>query len=142
MSYFVMMIISIYKNQIFTEKCENGKECIEKIEEKRTCKCKVCNTNYYKLIILDVLMPVMDGIQAVKTIQEMIDTQKINQETNVVLLSAHIDDNLITTLANIKCIKEFIKKPVKKEKIKNLIDTYCIGNSSDLLFNSHNSLKI
>ena len=57
------------------------------------CKCKVCNTNYYKLIILDVLMPVMDGIQAVKTIQEMIDTQKINQETNVVLLSAHIDDN-------------------------------------------------
>ena len=113
-----MMIISIYKNQIITEKCENGKECIEKIEEKRTCKCKVCNTECYKMIILDVLMPVMDGIQAVKTIQEMIDTQKINQETNVVLLSAHIDDNLITTLANRNVLKSLLKNLSKRKKLK------------------------
>ena len=57
----------------------NGKEAIEKI-----------NNKIYDLIILDIMMPVMDGIQVLK------ELRKNNIKTPVILLTAksQVDDKV------------------------------------------------
>ena len=58
---------------------ENGKQAVEK-----------ANENMYDVIILDVMMPIMDGIQALKEIR------KNNIKTPILLLTAksQIDDKV------------------------------------------------
>ena len=75
----------------------NGKEALEKI-----------NNTIYDLIILDIMMPVMDGIQALKEIR------KNNIKTPVILLTAksQVDDKVegLDSGANDYLTKPFYKK--------------------------------
>ena len=75
----------------------NGKEALEKI-----------NNTIYDLIILDIMMPVMDGIQALKEIR------KNNIKTPVILLTAksQVDDKVegLDSAANDYLTKPFDKK--------------------------------
>ena len=75
----------------------NGKEALEKI-----------NNTIYDLIILDIMMPVMDGIQALKEIR------KNNIKTPVILLTAksQVDDKVegLDSGANDYLTKPFDKK--------------------------------
>ena len=75
-----------------SDKAYNGEECINLIKEKQKLNCN-CNKNYYKLIFLDIVMPVLDGIKAAKKIQEMIDNKEINEKTQIVFVSGNIDGN-------------------------------------------------
>ena len=75
----------------------NGKEALERI-----------NNTIYDLIILDIMMPVMDGIQALKEIR------KNNIKTPVILLTAksQVDDKVegLDSGANDYLTKPFDKK--------------------------------
>ena len=75
----------------------NGKEAVNKVQE-----------NIYDLIILDVMMPVMDGIQALK------EMRKNNIKTPIMLLTAkaQIDDKVegLDSGANDYLTKPFDKK--------------------------------
>ena len=83
------------------DECSNGVECLEKIK-----------TNTYDLILLDIMMPVMDGKEVIKKL-------KANPEfkTPVIALTADA-----VSEAKEKYIKmgfnEYIAKPFNKEKIK------------------------
>ena len=55
----------------------NGEECINLIKNKKKLNC-LCNKSYYKLIFLDIVMPILDGIKTAKKIQEMIDKKESN----------------------------------------------------------------
>lgn len=46
----------------------NGSDAIEKIIFKREHPCNKCYCNGYALIFLDINMPIMDGIEAVRII--------------------------------------------------------------------------
>lgn len=76
---------------------ENGKQAVEK-----------ANENMYDVIILDVMMPIMDGIQALKEIR------KNNIKTPILLLTAksQIDDKVegLDSGANDYLTKPFDKK--------------------------------
>ena len=100
----------------------NGQECIEAIENKKKLKCNFYKHNY-KLIFLDMMMPVMNGLEAAKKIQKMIDDKEIS-ELKIIIVSAHIEENLLKQLKNIKCIVEMIHKPLKKSKLGELLNIY------------------
>ncbi len=99
----------------------NGKEAIDKVKE-----------NIYDLIILDVMMPVMDGIQALK------EMRKDNIKTPIMLLTAkaQIDDKVegLDSGANDYLTKPFDKKELlariralTREQEENK-EKYKIGN--------------
>lgn len=108
---------------------ENGKQAVEKT-----------NDNIYDVIILDVMMPIMDGIEALKEIR------KNNIKTPVLLLTAksQVDDKVegLDSGANDYLTKPFDKKEllariraltrIKEEKEEK----YKIGN---ITFNKENS---
>ena len=99
----------------------NGKEAVEMVKE-----------NMYDLIILDVMMPVMDGIQALK------EMRKNNIKTPIMLLTAkaQIDDKVegLDSGANDYLTKPFDKKELlariralTREQEENK-EKYKIGN--------------
>ena len=53
-------------NAIFPEKARNGKEAVEKFKQRFNFQCgdKACTKKNYKLVIMDLMMPVMDGFEA------------------------------------------------------------------------------
>ena len=106
----------------------NGEECIKLINEKLELNCK-CNSHYYKLIFLDIVMPIMDGIATAKAIQEMIDKKIIGNQTKIIFVSGNIDgSNLKNSLLEINCVKECLQKPVKINKYQKIIEKYYNDN--------------
>ena len=116
-------------NDYEVDRVENGKEALNKVNE-----------NAYDCIILDVMMPVMDGVETVKQIR------KLNIKTPIILLTAKtlVDDKVkgLDSGANY-----YLTKPVEKKEllatIRSLIrvkeeneEKYEIGN---LIFNKKNS---
>ena len=104
----------------------NGQECIDAILKKKKLNCN-CDKKNYKLILLDMMMPIMNGFDASKKIQEMIDNNEINN-LKIVIVSAHIEDNLINSLKQFKCIVEEVPKPLKKKKLQEILDNYYFKN--------------
>ena len=99
----------------------NGKEAIDKVKE-----------NIYDLIILDVMMPVMDGIQALKEMRK----NKIKTPIMLLTAKAQIDDKVegLDSGANDYLTKPFDKKELlariralTREQEENK-EKYKIGN--------------
>ena len=102
----------------------NGEECINLIKQKQKLNCS-CHKNYYKIIFLDIMMPVLDGIKTAKIIQEMIDKKEINENIKIVFVSGNIDGNdLKQSLLNIGCVKECLQKPVRVDKYQKILEKY------------------
>ena len=70
-----------------------------------------------------MMMPIMNGFDASKKIQEMIDNNEINN-LKIVIVSAHIEDNLIKSLKEFKCVVEEVPKPLKKSKLEEILNNY------------------
>ena len=102
----------------------NGEECINLIKEKQKLNCN-CNKNYYKLIFLDIVMPVLDGIKTARKLQEMIDNKEINENIQIIFISGNIDGaELKESLLKINCVKECLQKPVKIDKYQKIFEKY------------------
>jgi CheY-like chemotaxis protein len=102
----------------------NGEECINLIKEKQKLNCG-CNKNYYKIIFLDIVMPVLDGIKTAKKLQEMIDNKEINENIKIIFVSGNIDgENLKNSLLQMDCVKECLQKPVRIDKYQKMIEKY------------------
>ena len=111
-----------------SEAAYNGQECIDLIKEKQKLNCS-CNKNFYKLIFLDIVMPVLDGISTAKKIQEMIDNKEINENIKIVFISGNIDGNeLKESLLKINCVKECLQKPVRIDKYQKIFEKYYKDN--------------
>ena len=111
-----------------SEAAYNGQECIDLIKEKQKLNCS-CNKNFYKLIFLDIVMPVLDGINTAKKIQEMIDKKEINENVKIVFISGNIDGNeLKESLLKINCVKECLQKPVRIDKYQKILEKYYKDN--------------
>ena len=102
----------------------NGEECINLIKNKKKLNC-LCNKSYYKLIFLDIVMPILDGIKTAKKIQEMIDKKEINNKIKIIFVSGNIDENgLKESLLKIDCVKDCLQKPVRIEKYQKIFEKY------------------
>ncbi|MCD6173112.1 MAG: response regulator transcription factor [Sulfurimonas sp.] len=117
--------IDILKNFFKTvDSSENGKEALDKY-----IKYKEQNSQYYDLVLSDIRMPIMDGIELTEKIYDL------NPSQIIIILSAHDETKYLLKLVNLG-IEQFIKKPIdyqellsaflnsaKKLKEKNNLDT-------------------
>jgi len=98
------------------------------------------NTNkYYDLVITDIAMPNMDGINMSKSIY------KINKHQKIIIISAHDDKKYFIELINIG-VEGFIQKPVSFEQITDVLKIVCSNiinnNIINLAFNcTYNNLS-
>lgn len=90
----------------------NGKEAVDAYER------SLDDEFSYDLICLDILMPVMDGHEALKRIRELEDNREIYGENCVkVLMTSALDDkkNMLTAFSS-GC-DGYITKPITKKQI-------------------------
>lgn len=99
--------------------CENGQQALELMEK---------NYNELAIILLDLVMPVLDGVGLLKAIQN----KPIMKDIPILVISG--ETNVET---EIKCfdygVFDFIKKPfdnrLVKKRIKNAVDLYMYKNN-------------
>jgi signal transduction histidine kinase/DNA-binding response OmpR family regulator len=86
----------------------NGREAIKALEEKR-----------YDLVLMDVQMPVMDGLEATRVIRDP-NSGVLNHEISVVAATAHAMEE-----HRQQCLEagmdDFITKPIDREKLADVI---------------------
>ena len=115
------------KFNINSDVSTNGKECLDLFIKKKKINC-ACDKKDYKILFLDMMMPVMNGLEAAKKIQEMINNKEINTNLKIIIVSAHIEENLLKNLKEIKYIVEEIPKPLKKNKMEEILNHYYFNN--------------
>ena len=102
------------KEKLTADTACNGEVCIEKIQEYPE----------YKLIFMDVYMPVMDGISASKIIQQMVDEKKVNEKMAIIILSAHSKETVMFEIEKLQVVKKFVQKPLTRCKLKSILRDY------------------
>ncbi len=103
-----LIIINLKKKGYIIDLAENGLEAVEKYK-----------SNSYDLIIMDLMMPVMDGLEATKLIRSF-ETQK-GIYTPIVGLTANTFD-----ADREKCLStgmdEYMAKPFNLELFNSIVD--------------------
>jgi len=88
------------------DEAENGQEAVEKYKELRP-----------DLVTMDITMPVMSGIEAVKEIR------KIDPEAKIIMCSALGQQKVILDAINAGA-KDFILKPITIDRISDILRKY------------------
>jgi osomolarity two-component system sensor histidine kinase NIK1 len=105
---------SLKKYNYEVDIANNGIEAIERFCEKR-----------YDVILMDIMMPVMDGLEATLKIREIEKSQNIKVRTPIVALTANTMDN-----DREKCISygmdDYLPKPFDVEKMKSIFNDLSI----------------
>ena len=89
-------------NMIIDE-CYDGEECINKVND----------SNNYDLILMDIMMPKMNGDEAAKCIH------KINPSIPIVAMSAQSEYTIDQTIMN-----DSISKPLDEQKLNHILSKY------------------
>eukprot|EP00340_Litonotus_pictus_P011932 CAMPEP_0170536474 /NCGR_PEP_ID=MMETSP0209-20121228/102168_1 /TAXON_ID=665100 ORGANISM="Litonotus pictus, Strain P1" /NCGR_SAMPLE_ID=MMETSP0209 /ASSEMBLY_ACC=CAM_ASM_000301 /LENGTH=2202 /DNA_ID=CAMNT_0010837843 /DNA_START=1259 /DNA_END=7867 /DNA_ORIENTATION=- len=113
------------KLNITADEAENGEECLTKVIEKFNCD----ECSRYKLIFMDLMMPVMDGFEACKALYKFFchNTNKnfdSSGKPRIIIVSAHDIDSIRESLRLNKCVKAFVSKPISKLRINHLINEH------------------
>ena len=101
-------VVSVLKNtplsiEFDIDEASNGQEALEKVKKQ-----------FYDLILMDVRMPEMDGLDALKEIKEH------DPRTFVVIMTAH--SNLNDAVTAIKDgAYDYLEKPVSPEKLTDIV---------------------
>ena len=94
----------------------NGKEAIESVLAKKQGKC--CRD--YKIIYMDINMPIMNGIEATTALNEMMAKGEIPSVPIIALSAGSQDDYKWQDI-----FKEIMSKPITKEKFLGSVSKYC-----------------
>jgi YesN/AraC family two-component response regulator len=69
---------------------------------------------------MDLYMPVMNGVEAMKNIQNSCDGKKYN----IIVVSAHSYESVKNELKDINIINKFVQKPINKKKIEEILNEF------------------
>lgn len=99
---------------------KDGKEAVGIFEESRE--------HYFDLIWMDIMMPVMDGLTAAKTIRAMKRQEAKTIPIFAMTSNAFLDDKKQSKEAG---MNEHLSKPLDEKKLMNTIWKYTIGKNSN-----------
>ena len=101
-----MEVAEFYLNAVHAnvKKAWNGLEAVEKVKEQ---------PNQYSLILMDIMMPKMNGDEAAKCIR------KINPSIPIVAMSAQSEYSIDQTIMN-----DSISKPIDEQKLNHILSKY------------------
>lgn len=101
----------ILTDYFLTVQCaSNGKEALERYEAYHQM-----HHQYFDLVISDIQMPVMNGVELTEALLQT------NEEQKIIILSAHTDSEYLLDLINLG-IAQFIKKPVDDALLFEVLD--------------------
>lgn len=105
-----IVLFSLKKYNHVKTIANNGVEAVEKFREHK-----------YDLVLMDIMMPVMDGLEATVRIREIESSHNIDNRTPIIALTANTMDN-----DREKCLSygmdDFMTKPFNIEKLKSIFN--------------------
>ncbi len=104
-SNFILMTYILKKYYAY-ERAKNGKEAVDLVEK-----------NTYDMVLMDIKMPIMDGLEATKAIK------KIRPEIPIIALTANAFDSDRQLAMEAGCI-DFLSKPVSSDLCIKTIRKY------------------
>ncbi len=118
---------SIFENLFkTTDIASDGYEALEKYELFR-----YTNNLFYDIVITDIQMPKLDGVNLIRRILEL------NKEQKIIIISAYSDTDNLITFINLG-VTRFIQKPFTTEQIITLL--FEVVN--DIQTNPHESIFV
>lgn len=106
----LMVVTELLKGTKMAVDCaSSGKEAIRK-----------CNENYYHVILMDHMMPQMDGIECLKIIRQ---SEGDNKTTPVIVLTANAIVGMKDMYLN-EGFNDYLSKPIDGEKLEAMIKKY------------------
>ena len=126
------MATLLKKFKIESDVCFNGEDCVKKFEAKLIKMCK-CDKTVYKLILMDVIMPTMNGFEAANKIQSIINNNNFlnTKRISIVFVSACVNqqNDFEEIRKRLPIVKDFFTKPLKLNKIQEILDKYYYDNN-------------
>lgn len=131
------------KMEIMSDSANNGQDAVEKVEEllgsileyesgssndekwrnsKENKFCSKCK--FYKLILMDVDMPIKNGIEATEEIKNLL--KNVDVSVSIVGLSAFDQENIVKR-GKEAGMCEYITKPINAAKMKEIILKYVLN---------------
>ena len=98
-----LICLTLAKYGFTIDLTENGSKALIKIKERE-----------YDLILMDIMMPVMDGLEALAEIK------KINPDAKVIIVSAMGQEKNVMKAVQLGA-KNFVIKPFNAEKVKEAV---------------------
>ena len=110
-----------------TTTASNGQIALQKYQEYYEK-----NAEYYDILITDINMPIMSGVDLIK------EVHKINIEQNVIVISAYNDSSRLIELINIG-ITHFIMKPLSPNQLMSVLyqSSKLVSNQKQLIKYRH-----
>lgn len=102
-----LLLKTILQKHVNLVRAKTGKEALQLFKEKKV-----------DLIMLDIKMPEMTGIEALKEIR------KLSSDIPVIMQSAYVFDSDMEA-ARAAGASDFITKPINLKILKSTISTYC-----------------
>ena len=105
-----IVLFSLKKYNHVVTIANNGVEAVERFRE-----------GQFDVILMDIMMPIMDGLEATVKIREVEQINKTERRTPIIALTANTMDN-----DKAKCLSygmdEFMSKPFDVEKMKSIFN--------------------
>lgn len=89
---------------------KNGKQVLEKMEKEE-----------FDIILLDINMPLMDGMECAKQIRALPDTKKAN--VPIIAITGNAKNYTLDEFKNVG-INEYLQKPLNFDTLVNLVKKY------------------
>ena len=103
------------KMGIYTKECSNGLEAVEEVK---------VNFDNYSMIMMDINMPIMDGIESTRLIKQWLSSGSYT-DIPIIALSAQ-DDKCIISRASEAGVSEYFVKPISFNKLMQVLKKYQI----------------